>query len=280
MKKMAFLIVFFLSFKVYSQTINTGSIEYNKNTSTVSAIFSNVNVLPDSILSLHFETLRIEKCTNLNFDLLFKQLAKKNELHTLYLRDCNLSSFPKGIAEIPNLKTLVFESNTLKTIPRHIKKMRLESLVVKMSGIGNLSYRKQNIFFALMRKLASPSGMYMSLRSNGLDSLPNNFKKINLVGIDISDNNFDQFPQVLCEMVNEDNLRNITLDNIQTLLNSSNALFIIQNRYDRSYVNISLNCFVDDTICFSANDLKYLNNTFPAINFSQKWARSKRFNMR
>ncbi len=280
MKMVVLFIVFFLSFRVYSQNSPTGSIDYNPKASSVSVVFSDVNVLPDSILSLHFETLRIEKCNNLNFNLLFKQLAKKNELRTLYLRDCNLTSFPKGIAEIPNLKTLVFESNTLKTIPRRIKKMRLENLDVAMSGIGNLSYRKQNVFFALVRNLASPSGMYMSLQSNGLDSLPDNFKEINLVGIDISDNNFDQFPQVLCEMVNKDNLRNITVDNMQTLLNSSSTLLGIQNRNNRSYVNIFFNCFVDDTLCFSENDLNYLNNTFSAINFLQKWARTKRFNMR
>jgi Leucine-rich repeat (LRR) protein len=280
MKNFVLFIVFFLSFRAYSQNSPTGSIDYNPKASSVRVVFSDVNILPDSILSLHFETLQIEKCNNLNFNLLFKQLAKKDELHTLYLRDCNLSAFPKGIAEIPNLKTLVFENNTLKTIPRRIKKMRIESLVVTMCGIGNLSYRKQNIFFTLMRKLASPSGMYMSLRSNGLDSLPDNFKEINLVSIDISDNNFDQFPQVLCEMVNNDKLQNITVDNIQTLLNSSNALFKIQNRYNRSYVNIFLNCFVDDTHCFSENDLNYLNNTFPAIHFSQKWVSAKRFNLR
>ncbi len=279
MKKAVLFIIILLSFRIYSQNILTGSIDYNPSTSTVSVIFSNINLLPDSILSLHFETLRVEKCYNLNFIQLFRQLAKKDELHTLYLRDCNLTYLPKGIAKIPNLKTLILENNSLKTIPSSIEKMELESFDIAMNNIGSLSYRKQAKFFASICKLASSSGIYITLRSNGLDSLPDNFKNINLVGIDISDNNFDHFPYVLCEMVNDGNLRNITVDNMQALLNPSNALIEIQNKYNRSYVNISLNCFVD-TLCFSDKDLDYLNNTFPAIHFSKNWARVKRFNQR
>lgn len=115
------------------------------------------------------------------------------------------------------------------------------------------------------------------VKASGASTLPDSFKNLNLVGVDISDNNFDQFPYVLCEMVNDGNLRNITVDNMQTLLNTSNTLKKIQNKYNRSYVNIFLNCFVD-AHCFSDKDLDYLNNTFPAIHFSTNWTRVRRFN--
>ena len=129
MKKIVLFFVILLSVRVNSQNFPSGSIEYNSYSSTVSVVCSNIKYLPDSILSLQFETLIIEKCYNLNYALLFKQLSKKKELHTLYMRDCNIKHLSRDISLIPNLKVLILNNNSLKSISQCISKLKLETIL-------------------------------------------------------------------------------------------------------------------------------------------------------
>lgn len=275
MKNLMLFIAVLLSVRVYSQKILSRGIEYNPKLSALSIVCDDIKYLPDSLISLHFKTLRIEKCYDLNFTVLFRQLSKHEELQTLYLTDCNITRLSSGLSLVPNLKVLILDNNSLKSFPKSISKLKLESLSLFGNKIGCLSYCKQFKLFASISKLASSSGLNLNLSSNGIDSLPNNFKELQLTSIDISDNNFTCFPSVLVSMINDNNLRVITVDNIKSLLNKSNILGSIENKYKRSYVNIFFACFIDD-FCYTEKELDYLNETFSTIHFSLTWKRVNR----
>lgn len=280
MKRVVFYFIMLLSINAYSQNGFTGEISYNERTSTVMVEFSNLRILPDSILSINFKTLMFQYCNSLNLSKLFCQLANKKELHTLYIRHCNISCLPKELADIPNLKKMILDNNIIKKIECTEKKMVLEYISLSYNRIGGLSYKHQAKFFKSLYKLVSPSSsLLLNLSSNGLDSLPNIIGDMNLYAINISNNNFKQVPYVLCEIVNNGDLRRLDIDHMQSLLNPSNSLFRIQNKWSRSYVNIDLVSFMGDTFNFSDEDVVYLNKIYKAIHFNSVWGRARRYSL-
>ena len=280
MKKVAFILIMHLSINAYTQDGFTGEISYNERTSTVKVVCSNLKILPDSILSKNIETLMFQDCNDLNLSKLFCQLESKKEIHTLYIRYCNISSLPKELADIPNLKKLFLDNNILNKIECTGKIMKLKFISLSYNRIGGLSYKQQAKFFKSLYKLVSPSSsLRLNLSSNGLDSLPNIIGDMNLYAINISNNNFKQVPYVLCEMVNNGILSHLDIDHMQSLLNSSNSLFRIQNKWSRSYINIDLVSFLGDTFTFTDEDVVYLNKIYKAIHFNSVWGRARRYSL-
>ena len=86
-------------------------------------------------------------------------------------------------------------------------------------------------------------------------------------------------PYVLCEMVNNRNLRYLDIDNLQSLVSPSNSLFRIQNKWSRSYFNIDLVSFLGDTFNFTDEDVVYLNKIYKAIHFNSVWGRARRYSL-
>ncbi len=280
MKKVALCFIMLLSINAYSQDDFTGEISYNERTSTVKVVYSNLKILPDSILFKNFKTLMFQDCNNLNLSKLFCQLANKKELQTLYIRHCNISCLPKELADIPNLKELILDNNIIKKIECTEKKMELQFISIPYNRIGSLPYKQQAKLFKSITKLVSSSvSMCLILAANGLDSLPDVIRDLNLYAINISNNNFSHVPYVLCEMVNNRNLRYLDIDNLQSLVSPSNSLFRIQNKWSRSYVNIDLVSFLGDTFNFTDEDVVYLNKIYKAIHFNSVWGRARRYSL-
>lgn len=276
MKNLMFLFVgILMCVRSYTQNLHSGGIEYNSEGSMLSIICSDIEILPDSIISLHFETLRIEKCYELNYTVLFRQLSKHEELKCLHLNDCNITHLNNGVSLIPNLKELILDYNNLESFSEGFPKLKLETLSLFRNRIGHLSYSKQFELYSSISKQITSTGFNLNISSNGIDSLPNCFNDLQLKSLDISDNKFNSFPDILVSMINDKNLKVLIIDNFRSFFNTYNILYSVQNKYNRNYVTVLFACFIDD-FCFTESEINYLNNTFIAIHFSSMCKRSFR----
>jgi len=150
----------------------------------------------------NLKELNLEHC---DLESLPDEFANLQSLERLKLSNNEFQEFPKALCGLKNLKELDLSSCDLKSLPDEFANLQnLERLDLGLSIFYTSFPNRFQEFPKSINILARLKNLKtLSLMSCGLNSLPNEFANLqSLESLDLSQNEFQEFPKALCELKN------------------------------------------------------------------------------
>lgn len=221
----------------------------------------NLTSIPDSILKYKslYNICFVENC-NIDWQNIANQLKGFENIEMLSIQHHDLSSFPKELTILSNIKRIDLRQNIIRFFPEEVKQMNLTILDISLNNLYLCSKREIKSLFNCLSFFYNLKDLNIS--QNGLDYLPDNIRGlIKLEILCIWNNNFTDLPKILYKM---NNLRHIYIDCYPNLLKSDTRYLLKMKGLKRVTLNMSSNSKMQS---FTLEECKLLCEKYPTIQF-------------